>query len=150
MLPLNSILRIFFKSLFYFCICRTCYDFTRFNLLRIAVSFKQIMNCITLLIAFLEIHHLQNTHACEVKTTEQTGFKSILTWENPKKWMCPIIPDKFHYFERQFRMLNSSSISGRPRAKFFIFTLRPILKFNFHFGMVRGLRQKSLARLNFQ
>ena len=53
-----------------FFIRRICYDFKIFNLLRNAVSFKQITNYMKLLETSLEIYCLQNKYACEVKTTE--------------------------------------------------------------------------------
>ena len=58
-----------FYYLFYFCICRICHNFKRYILLRNAVSFKQIGNFIKIL-TYLEINHLQNKYACEVKMTE--------------------------------------------------------------------------------
>ena len=54
----------------------------RFNLLKNAVSFKQIASYIKLLTTLLEIHHLQNKYACEVKMSGQAKLKSILTLEN--------------------------------------------------------------------
>ena len=61
---------------FYICIRRICYDFTRFNLLRNALSVRQITNSIKLLVTSLEVHHLQNNFVCEMKTTEQAGLES--------------------------------------------------------------------------
>ena len=63
------------------------------------MSFKQITNSIEHLITSLEIHHLQNKYICEVKRTEQDGLESTLTWENPKKWMGPVVTAKLNYFE---------------------------------------------------
>ena len=51
----------------------------RFNLLKNAVSFKQIASYIKLLTTLLEIHHLQNKYACEVKMIEQAELESTLT-----------------------------------------------------------------------
>ena len=61
-----------------------CNDFTRSNLLRNAVSFKQITNCIKLLTT-LEIHYLKNKCACKMKRTKQAELESILIGESPKK-----------------------------------------------------------------
>ena len=71
-LILNSILNNF-------CICRIYYDFIRLNLLRNAVSFKQITNCIKLLTTSLEIHSLQNKLAGEMKITKKAVLESIST-----------------------------------------------------------------------